>query len=144
MRAEKSLKQDKAAQVAAFNEAIKPYKMTGMDIKVSTSVGVGEQYQTITDVTTLDNINDKVSIEHTPGTVMMIDFWATWCPPCQRPMQHNQDMLVEHKAKWGDKVVIVGLSIDRDAATVTNHINNKGWTAPVHYHRAGSNCSDVY
>jgi len=75
---------------------------------------------------------------------MMIDFWATWCPPCQRPMQHNQDMLTEHGDKWAGKVKIIGLSIDADAATVTNHINNKGWTAPTHYHRANSDCSDVY
>jgi len=75
---------------------------------------------------------------------MLIDFWATWCPPCQRPMQHNQDMLTEHEAKWGDKVKIIGLSIDKDAATVKKHVEAKGWTKPIHYHRSGSDCSDVY
>jgi len=95
-------------------------------------------------VTTLADENTPVNIEHEEGTVMMIDFWATWCPPCQRPMAHNQEMLTEHGAKWDGKVKIIGLSIDKDAATVTNHINNKGWTAPTHYHRAKSSCSDVY
>jgi len=75
---------------------------------------------------------------------MFIDFWATWCPPCQGPMAHNQKMLEENKEKWGGKVKIIGLSIDQDAQTVTNHINSKGWTEPIHYHRAKSNCSDVY
>jgi len=41
-------------------------------------------------------------------------------------------------------VKIIGLSIDKDADTVKNHINNKGWTSPIHYHRAKSDCSDVY
>jgi len=59
-------------------------------------------------------------------------------------MQHNQDMLTEHAGTWGDNVKIIGLSIDKDAATVTSHITNKGWTAPTHYHRAKSDCSDVY
>jgi len=36
------------------------------------------------------------------------------------------------------------LSIDKDAPTVVNHVNNKGWTSVKHYHRAKSNCSDVY
>jgi len=36
------------------------------------------------------------------------------------------------------------LSIDGDAPTVVNHVNSKGWTSVKHYHRAKSNCSDVY
>lgn len=75
---------------------------------------------------------------------MMIDFWATWCPPCQKPMQHNEDMLTANKDKWDGKVKIVGLSIDKDAATVKTHITNKNWNSPIHYHRAESDCSDVY
>jgi len=59
-------------------------------------------------------------------------------------MQHNQDMLTEHEGAWGDKVKIIGLSIDKDAATVKNHITNKGWTKPIHYWRSKSDCSDVY
>jgi len=75
---------------------------------------------------------------------MFIDFWATWCPPCQKPMAHNQEMLEENGEKWGDKVKIIGLSIDKDAPTVKTHVDNKGWTKPIHYHRAKSDCSDVY
>jgi hypothetical protein len=33
-------------------------------------------------------------------------------------MAHNQKMLEEHGAKWGDKVRLIGLSIDNDASTV--------------------------
>jgi len=53
-------------------------------------------------------------------------------------------MLEENGAAWGDKVKIIGLSIDKDAATVKNHITNKGWTKPIHYWRSKSDCSDVY
>jgi len=59
-------------------------------------------------------------------------------------MQHNQDMLSEHEATWKDKVKIIGLSIDKDAATVKKHVENKGWTKPIHYWRSKSDCSDVY
>lgn len=24
------------------------------------------------------------------GQVMLVDVWATWCGPCQKPMAHNQ------------------------------------------------------
>lgn len=53
-------------------------------------------------------------------------------------------MLTENAAKWGDNVKIIGLSIDKDTATVKNHITNKAWTSPIHYWRSKSNCSDVY
>jgi len=55
---------------------------------------------------------EKVSIEHKPGQVIMVDFWATWCPPCQAPMKHNQEMLEKRGKDWGDSVRIIGLSID--------------------------------
>jgi len=53
-------------------------------------------------------------------------------------------MLEEHGAEWGDKVRIIGLSIDKDAKTVANHVKAKGWEKPEHYWRAKSDCSDVY
>jgi len=59
-------------------------------------------------------------------------------------MAHNEEMLKEHGEKWGDKVQIIGLSIDKDADTVKSHVVNKDWNRPTHYHRAKSDCSDVY
>jgi len=113
LKATKNLPSFEAAKAESFNQAIKPIvkDIEGVNVAVNAIIGVGDQYKTITNVNTLDS-SDPVSIEHTPGTVMLLDFWATWCPPCQRPMQHNQDMLSEHEATWKDKVKIIGLSID--------------------------------
>jgi len=55
---------------------------------------------------------DAVDLVHKEGEVWFIDFWATWCPPCQAPMAHNQSMLEKRKADWGDKLKIIAISID--------------------------------
>lgn len=71
---------------------------------------IGDKFDTIKDLTDLEG-NEKV-LEHKEGTVMVIDFWATWCGPCQGPMKHNQTIL-ENNPEWGDKVRIIGLGLDK-------------------------------
>jgi len=60
----------------------------------------------------------KTHLEHKEGEVLLVDVWATWCGPCQKPMQHNQDMLAKNKEKWGNKVRIIGLSVDEEKQTI--------------------------
>lgn len=45
------------------------------------------------------------------GKIVLIDFWATWCPPCMKEMPEVQK-LAENYAKAKKDVVIVALSQD--------------------------------
>ena len=62
---------------------------------------------------------DPVTIEQ--GQVYVIEFWATWCPPCLRSIPH----LTELQAKHGDKVKLVGIS-DEDVDTIRPFVNRMG------------------
>jgi len=49
-------------------------------------------------------------VEIKPGTVYVVEFWATWCPPCKRSIPH----LTELQHKYKDKnLVIVGISTEK-------------------------------
>ncbi|MEM9066286.1 MAG: redoxin family protein [Planctomycetota bacterium] len=42
-----------------------------------------------------------------PGTVYVVEFWATWCGPCIRAFPH----LTELNKDYGDKVEVIGVNI---------------------------------
>ena len=51
---------------------------------------------------------------------VLIDFWATWCPPCRKAIP---ELNAWHK-KFGDKLVVIGIS-DEIPATVEKFSNPK-------------------
>ena len=133
-----------AEKAKKFNEAAKPLVegIKGVQMNVVSKMGAGDMYQEITKVKKCEGEGD--SITHKEGDVLLIDFWATWCPPCQAPMAHNQTMLEKKAAEWGSTVRIIGLSIDQTMDKVVDHVKAKKWESVEHYHRHESDCSTVY
>lgn len=63
------------------------------------------------DFTLLDIDNKPVKLSDYRGKYVIIDFWASWCPPCR---QENPNM-VKMYAKFKDKGLnILGISLDDD------------------------------
>jgi len=145
MKVEGSLGPELKEQVDALKSDIETSvgKTEGLNIDVKVMLGPGCAYDTIKDIVPIRG-GDPIELKHTPGEVWMIDFWATWCPPCQKPMAHNEEMLKKRAADWGDKVKIIGISIDQTAEAVVKHVDARDWNRPKHYHRAKSDCSTQY
>ena len=53
-------------------------------------------------------------------------------------------MLEKNGTRWGDKVRICGVSIDKDCPTVVKHVKNNKWETVEHFHRASSTASQDY
>lgn len=49
---------------------------------------------------------------NTPGKFMLVDFWATWCVPCRVAIPR----LNAFQDKFGDRLVVVGLSDESESA----------------------------
>jgi cytochrome c biogenesis protein CcmG/thiol:disulfide interchange protein DsbE len=45
------------------------------------------------------------------GKFVLLDFWATWCPPCRKSIPHLNAL----QAKFKDQLVVVGLSDEPEA-----------------------------
>jgi peroxiredoxin len=77
---------------------------------------------------TLKDLNGKSwTLSRLRGHVVIVNFWATWCPPCRKEMP---DLEALYKRFRGDGLVILAIS-DEDAAKVRPFIAEQKYTYPV-------------
>ena len=66
---------------------------------------------------TLSTLSGKTaSLSQFKGQVVMLNFWATWCGPCQQEMPLLDQMYKTYKAAG---FTLLGISVDTDKAAVT-------------------------
>lgn len=69
-------------------------------------------------------------ISEAEGKVMLINFWATWCPPCVAEMPDLQELYRD----YGSEVEFLFVARDRESR-VKRFIEKKGYEIPVYYEK---------
>lgn len=77
---------------------------------------------------TANTISDTTFDSHGfDNKVLIIDFWATWCPPCVREIPH----FIELQKKYKDKIQIIGLAVSDEFEKVSKFSADKGINYPI-------------
>lgn len=58
---------------------------------------------------------EVISLQDMEGHVLIINFWATWCPPCRMEIPGFIELYDQYKDK---KFTVIGISVDQDGETV--------------------------
>jgi cytochrome c-type biogenesis protein len=61
------------------------------------------------DFTLFDQFGNEHTLSDYKGKVVFLNFWATWCPPCQKEMPHIEELYAEYNFNEDD-VVILGVA----------------------------------
>jgi len=80
----------------------------------------------------LKSIDGKtIKLSDYKGKVVIIDFWATWCPPCRKGIPDLISIQNDHKKN----VVIIGISLDAEKTIkdVPGFVKNYGINYPIVY-----------
>jgi thiol-disulfide isomerase/thioredoxin len=76
----------------------------------------------------IHDLTGKVtSTDDMKGKVVLVNFWATWCPPCRAEVPE----LIALQKKLGDKLQIIGISEDDSIDDVHQYIQKMGINYPV-------------
>lgn len=77
----------------------------------------------------LPAVNDgTIKLGNYRGSVVILDFWATWCPPCKDEIPDFIKLYNNYKDKG---LMIIGISLDTDTDKLKDFCRNMGINYPI-------------
>lgn len=70
---------------------------------------------------------DRITLSSLEGRPIVLDFWASWCPPCREQHRH----VTEVAERYGDRVTVLGLLVDDTPENALRWMAEQGATYPT-------------
>ena len=94
------------------------------------------------DFSTTDINGKPIRLSDYKGKVVLLDFWASWCPPCEREVPNMKKVYKKYRDKGFE---IIGVSLDNDSDDLREFIKETGidwpqiftghgWETPIVIH----------
>lgn len=75
---------------------------------------------------------DSISLD---SSVVYVDFWASWCPPCRLSFPWMQELYSKYHKKGFE---IVAISVDKDHRAAMKFLEKNGATFPILFDSTGT------
>lgn len=95
-------------------------------LMISLVAGGGQQKANPNAITLLDG--GSVEIADYEGQVLLVNFWASWCPPCRAEMPELQAYYDQYQ---DDGLALIMINSGEPESTARSFIQQSGFTFPV-------------
>lgn len=105
-----------------FSLLIKDKRFDTIVETIKSNIGIGKPAKDFT----VDLLSGETfTLSKQKGKVVLIDFWATWCPPCVKGIPHLKEFYEEYKSKGFE---VLGISLDSDGKAVDDYVKKEALT----------------
>ncbi|MCM8812178.1 MAG: TlpA family protein disulfide reductase [Candidatus Omnitrophica bacterium] len=108
-------------EIAGFSAGLQPAD-SAQDVQPAASRKTASDFQ-------LTGLNgEAIELGSFRGKVVLLDFWATWCPPCRAEIPHFNELYSAYK---GQGFELIGLSVGEDPEVVRSFVAANDMRYPV-------------